>query len=204
MPTWLVLVLVLFFGCAMCSGIVNGIASAGNGVGSNTATSAQTTPTIDATATQDAQNQQATVNSIPTDTPVPTDTPIPTPSSAQIEKAYKAMTTSTTVDNLDKDGNNDKGKDVSFTCKILNFVKDDSGNTAGANVEAPDSFSASIVQIAFPSGTDLSKLNQGDVLVIWGTDGGVFSGTNAFGATVQEVGVTVLYMTDQTTNYQTH
>lgn len=65
MPTWLVLVLVLFFGCAMCSGIVNGIASAGNGVGSNTATSAQTTPTIDATATQDAQNQQATVNAVP-------------------------------------------------------------------------------------------------------------------------------------------
>jgi hypothetical protein len=110
---------------------------------------------------------------------------------------------SITVDNLDKDGNIDKGKDVHFTCKILKFVKDDSGNTAGANVEAPDSYSTSIIQIAFTSGTDVTKLNEGDILEVWGTDGGVFSGQNAFGGTVQEVGIAAQYMTDKTTNYQT-
>ena len=157
-----------------------------------------------------AANQSGSVNNTsasatdtlaPTDTP--TDTPVPTLSSTQVEKVYKASTTSITVDNLDKEGNNDKGKDVHFTCKILKFVKDNSGNTAGANVEAPDSYSTSIIQIAFPSGTDVTKLNEGDILEVWGTDEGVFSGQNAFGGTVQEVGIAAQYMTDNTTNYQT-
>ncbi len=91
-----------------------------------------------------AANQSGSVNNTsasatdtlaPTDTP--TDTPVPTLSSTQVEKVYKASTTSITVDNLDKEGNNDKGKDVHFTCKILKFVKDNSGNTAGANVITP-------------------------------------------------------------------
>jgi len=157
-----------------------------------------------------AANQSGSVNNTsasatdtlaPTDTP--TDTPVPTLSPTQVEKVYKASTTSITVDNLDKEGNNDKGKDVHFTCKILKFVKDNSGNTAGANVEAPDSYSTSIIQIAFPSGTDVTKLNEGDILEVWGTDQGVFSGQNAFGGTVQEVGIAAQYMIDKTTNYQT-
>ena len=41
------------------------------------------------------------------------------------------------------------------------------------------------------------------ILEVWGTDGGVFSGQNAFGGTVQEVGIAAQYMTDKTTNYQT-
>ncbi len=142
----------------------------------------------------------ATDTPAPTDTP--TDTPVPTLSPAQVEKVYKASTSSTTVINLDKEGNNDKGKDVHFTCQILKFVKDDSGNTAGANVAAPDSDS-SIIQILFPSGTDLTKLNEGDIVEVWGTDEGVFSGQNAFGGTVQEVAIAAQYMTDETTNYQT-
>jgi hypothetical protein len=104
---------------------------------------------------------------------------------------------------LDKDGNADNGKDVHFTCKILKFVKDDSGNTAGANVESPDSYSTSVIQVIFPSGTDITQLNEGDTLEVWGTDQGVFSGKNAFGGDVQEVGVGSLYMTDTTTGYQT-
>jgi len=83
-------------------------------------------------------------------------------------------------------------------------VKDDSGNTAGANVESPDTYSSAVVQISFPSGTDLSQLNEGDIVKVWGNNGGVFSGKNAFGGDVQEVGVGTLYLTDQTTGYQTH
>lgn len=90
-----------------------------------------------------------------------------------------------------------------FICKILNFVKDDNGNTAGANVEAPDSYSPSVIQIAFPSSTDITQLNQGDILEVWGIDEGVYSGQNAFGATVQEVGIGGRYITDTTTHYQT-
>ena len=102
---------------------------------------------------------------------------------------------------MDKDGNNDQGNDVHFTCSILSFVKDSSGNTAGANVDDPNS--SSVIQVAFPDGTDLSQLNTGDTLEVWGTDDGTSSGTNAYGATIQEVGVSAAYMTDQTTGYST-
>jgi hypothetical protein len=131
-------------------------------------------------------------------TVAPTKAP-PTVSPAQLETAYKASTINTTVATLDKDGNVDNGKDVHFTSTILNFVKDDSGNTAGANVDDPNT--SGVIQVVFPQGTDLSRLNTGDTLEVWGTDAGVSSGPNAFGATVQEVGIGALYMTDQTTGY---
>ena len=120
----------------------------------------------------------------------------------QSEQAYKDSSMSTIVDQLDKDGNADQGKVVQFTCQLLKFVKDSNGNTAGANVTAQNT--SGIIQVIFPSGTDLSQINEGDIITVWGTDKGVFSGQNAFGATVQEVGVEARYITDQTTGYQTH
>ena len=147
-------------------------------------------------ATQDIATQ------VPTQQPTiaPTPKPTPTVSAAQLEATYKASTTNTTIATLDKDGNADQGKDVHFTCTILNFVKDSNGNTAGANVDDPNT--SGVVQIAFPAITDLSQLNTGDTLEVWGTDGGTSSGQNAFGATIQEVVVSANYMTDKTTNYQ--
>jgi len=125
----------------------------------------------------------------------------PSPSSGLSESDFKALSTDTTVDTLDKDGNQDKGLNVHFTCTIMRFVKDSNGNTAGANVD--QGLTASVIQVAFPSGTDLNKLNTGDTLEVWGMDEGTFSGPNLFGATVQEVVVQAAYMTDQTTGYQT-
>jgi hypothetical protein len=157
-----------------------------------------TSPTSD--ATQPAQDTQPVQQAQPTQAqPTVAPTQVPTVSSAQLETVYKASTTSTTVATLDKDGNVDQGKDVHFTATILNFVKDDSGNTAGANVDDPNT--SGVIQVAFPSGTDLSQLNTGDTLEVWGTDDGTSSGANAFGATVQEVGISALYLTDQTTGY---
>lgn len=187
---------ILLFSCAICGVIGGGLSQASN---TGSATAAQV-------ATPVGQAIQPT--SVPTDTPtpVPTDTPTPVPTPtetpAQIEADYKASTTNTTVINLDKDGSADAGKDVHFTCQILNFVKDSTGNTAGANVDTQDSYSSSVIQVAFTPGTDLTQLNQGDILEVWGTDQGVSSGTNAYGGTVQEVGITAEYMNDQTTNYQ--
>src|SRR6266704_1064153 len=114
---------------------------------------------------------------------------------------FRATAQETTVENLDKDGNAAKGANVFFTCKISSFVKDDSGNTAGANVNGTDTTTFAVVQVGFPAGTDISKVNQGDTLEIWGTDQGVFSGQNALGGTVQEVGITAVYMVDVTTGY---
>ena len=123
-----------------------------------------------------------------------------TASSTLSEPEYKASAIDITVANLDKDSNADKGKDVHFTATIINFVKDSNGNTAGANVD--NGFTSGVVQVEFPSGTDLSKVNTGDTIEVWGFDQGSFSGTNGFGATVQEVAVSAVYMTDQTTTYQ--
>jgi hypothetical protein len=92
--------------------------------------------------------------------------------------------------------------DQHFTGKILNFVKDSTGNTAGANVTDLDASSPSVIQVAFPANTDVTQLNAGDVLEVWGNNQGVSSGPNAFGATVQEAVMEARYMNDQTTNYQ--
>ena len=149
-------------------------------------------------ATQVAQATQAPTQ--PQDTPTQPPTQAPTVSPAQLEATYKASTTDITVATLDKDGNADNGKDVHFTATISNFVKDSSGTTVGANVT--DASVSSFIQIGFPAGTDLSQLNAGDTVEVWGLDGGTASGTNAFGATIQEVVVAAQYMTDQTTGYQ--
>jgi len=117
-------------------------------------------------------------------------------------KSYRTNN-KTTVENLDKDSNADKGKNVFFTCTISSFVKDDSGNTAGANVRGTDTSSFTFIQVGFPANTDITKLNTGDTLQVWGTDQGVFSGKNGFGATIQEVEVTALYMMDVTSSYNT-
>ena len=117
------------------------------------------------------------------------------------QSQYKAITTYTTEENIDKDGNNDKGKDVHFLCQIVNFVKDSNGNTSGANVDGNSH--SGFVQVTFPANTNLTKLIAGDTLEVWGVDEGTFSGNNAFGATVQEVVISAAYMTDVTTTYDT-
>ncbi len=141
---------------------------------------------------------------VPTPIPTPSPTPISTPTEtpAQTEADYKASTTSITVSNIDKDGNADQGADQHFTGEILGFVKDATGNTAGANVTDPEASSPSVIQVAFPDGTDVTQLNAGDTLEVWGNNQGVSSGSNAFGATIQEAGIDAQYMNDTTTNYQ--
>ena len=113
--------------------------------------------------------------------------------------AFRASATDTTIATLDKNGNANQHTNVHFICTILDFVKDSNGNTAGANVDDPDS--SGVVLVAFPIGTDLSQLNRGDTIEVWGIDDGVSTGKNAFGGDVQEVGITIVSMTDQTTGY---
>jgi hypothetical protein len=115
------------------------------------------------------------------------------------EGTYKLNTTASTVTSLDKAGSAGANAAVSFTCTIGNFVKDSNGMTAGANVNDPSS--NSVIQVAFPAGTDITRLNSGDVLEVWGTDQGASSGQNGFGVTIQEVVIHAKYVSDQTTGY---
>src|SRR5450755_2511359 len=116
-------------------------------------TTASTQAPQTAPATQPAS--KATAKPKPTPKPTPTLTP------AQIEAGYKLITTDTTVTGLDKDGNAGQGKDVHFTCSISGFVKDSSGNTAGANVTDVNA-SGSVIQVAFTPGTDVTQMNEND------------------------------------------
>ena len=115
---------------------------------------------------------------------------------------YKANATNTDVASLDKNGSAGQGTDVHFICTIVRFVKDSTGVTAGANVTDSASSSGSFIQVIFTPSTDITKLNTGDVLEVWGNDQGASSGTNAFGATIQEVVIQAQYMIDQTTVYR--
>lgn len=186
------------FSFARGGGGISNILSSTN----STTTATSTSPTQVPTTTAKNIVQTSKPTAIPTQKPTPTPTPEPTQSPQQIEASYKATTTDTTVADVDKQGNNYKGQNIHFTARIINFVKDDSGTTAGANVDNLNDGTSSVIQIAFPIGVDLSRLNQQDIVEVWGTDGGTFSGTNGFGATVQEVVVESLYITDQTNGYQ--
>ena len=152
--------------------------------------------------------QQVTTQPVPTlaptevPQPTPTVAPLPTQSPAQVEKAFKSRTQATTIATLDKQGNAYKYIKVHFTGTLSSFVKNSDGITDAANVRDPNS--SGVILIAFPSGIDLEKLNEGDTLEVWGIDAGMISGTNAFGATIQEVAVVAMYITDKTTGYATH
>src|SRR5579872_25873 len=155
---WIILSIVggvLVLSCVICSVIGSFLPKSS----STDRAAANPTVTSIATATKAAQVVQPTVKPTATPTPVPSPTPVPTETSAQIEADYKTSTINTTVAKLDKDGTADVGKDVHFTCTIVNFVKDSTGNTAGANVSNDDT--ASIIQVGFTSGTDITQLNTG-------------------------------------------
>ena len=140
-----------------------------------------------------APAQDTTVSPLPTETPTP----------AQIVPPYdKSAYTATTVGTLDKLGAAGKGQFIHFSARLFHFVKDEAGMTVGANVSGVGSESA-VLQMIFPARTDLTRLNVGDTIEAWGYDAGVFSGTNAYGGTVQTVVVLAVYLTDQTTNYST-
>lgn len=189
----------VWFGCGVLIALIIIIGAIIGGI----VQAASSTPSSDTSSTQATAQPTTVPTPTPTLAPTPTPTPKPAPtmSPAQLEHIYKISATSTTVAALDKDGNADQDHIVHFTCTIFGFVKDSSGNTAGANVDDPNT--SGVIQVAFPSGTDLSQLNTGDTLEVWGIDGGTSTGQNAFGATIQEVGVAAQYMTDQTTGYST-
>jgi hypothetical protein len=181
------------FACTICSAAMAGIA------GANHDTTAQST--IASTPAPKPTHQVVRLASTPTPNPTPTPTPNPTPTEdpAQTEAAYKQSTTFTTVADIDKNGSDEAGKNINFNATIVNFVKDDSGKTAGANVTDGN---GTTIQIAFAPTTDITQLNAGDMIEVWGVSQGVSSGQNAFGATIQEAVVFEMFITDKTNGYQ--
>jgi hypothetical protein len=123
-------------------------------IGSLSSTPSSTNENQTGSSTQTSSQIQSTqdiATQVPTQQPTlaPTPKPTPTVSAAQLEATYKAITTDTTIATLDKDGNADQGKDVHFTCTLLNFVKDSNGNTAGANVDDPNNIGCGANSFSF-------------------------------------------------------
>jgi hypothetical protein len=112
----------------------------------------------------------------------------------------------TTVTMLNKEGNSYKGMHVFFIGALKNFVQVPDGSAA--TVSDPnavfDSNASGVIAIEFPTGTDLEKVNTGDTLAVWGIDAGTVSETNTLKVSIQEVIVTAVYITDDTTGYATH
>ena len=89
---------------------------------------------------------------------------------------------------------------VTFTADIVNFLQDSSGNTTAMNVSDPND-PTSVAYVQLSSTADVSQMNKGDIIVIWGDGQGSVSGKNSYGGTVNQAGLTEVYLNDQTSNY---
>ena len=126
----------------------------------------------------------------------------PTPTPIIDEYDFKKTSFSTTVEQVNNEGNKYKGDRITFDGEIDNFALGTDGKTAGANVSDPYNQSdLSVVQLAFPSGTNTTKLSNNDTLTIWGYDEGSFPGRSNDGTTINETLIQVVYMNDLTSNY---
>lgn len=168
----------------MCGGIVSAI----NGGASTTTGNASGGSAALAAA-------QPTATFAPTATDAPPPTAVPTQSPSQ----YKKSAQNVGVADIAKDPNSFEGKTVTFQAVILNFARDSNGNPVAANIDGPD-YSGPI-QIEFSPGISVKDINQNDTITVWGQGAGSFSGTNAYGATIQEGAVYEVYLHDSTTGY---
>jgi hypothetical protein len=92
------------------------------------------------------------------------------------------------------------GTSVTFQATIVNFLQDSSGDTTAMNVSDPNDVTSELyVQLSLYA--DVTQMNKGDTITIWGDGQGTVSGKNAFGGTITEAAVTEVYLTDTTTGY---
>jgi ribose 5-phosphate isomerase RpiB len=90
---------------------------------------------------------------------------------------------------------------VTFTATIDDFLQNSSGETAAMNVTDPND-PTSVLYVQLSLWADVTQMNKGDTVVIWGTGEGTVSGKNGFGGSIQEAAVQENYLTDTTTGYQ--
>jgi hypothetical protein len=99
--------------------------------------------------------------------------------------------------------NSYKGKGLVFQCSVSSFLKDDNGDVAALNCDDPNDFS-SYVQVGISKDTDATKINQDDLVKVYGMGLGATSGTNAYGGQITTGAVMGLYMNDLTSGYKNY
>ncbi len=157
-----------------------------------------TTTTTLATTSKSPPTTAAQTTTPPTTSP-PTTSP-PAVSQAQIVQKYEATAQNVPVSDLAKDPSQYNGKTVTVTATIYDFLQDSSGNTTAMNVQDPNDPSSDLY-VQLSNSANVTKMNKGDTIVIWGDGAGVVSATNAFGGAINEATVSEVYLSDQTTGY---
>lgn len=160
-------------------------------------------PTSTTTSKQMTNHQvkQMTVKAAPTLRPTKKLRPTPTnsPTLAYDSNGFPLNAHETShviVSQIAKEPSQYNNKWLIFTCDVASFAKGSSGNATAINCSDPNDIT-SIIQID-ASGWDLTQINQGDTINVYGQGEGSFSGQNAFGTTVQESLVFGLYFNDTT------
>lgn len=142
----------------------------------------------------------SSITSSTADSPIAKPVPTPTPNPEKIKADFKASATQITVSEIAKDPNYWKQLPITFNAKIINFVQDSQGNTVAANVSDPNDYS-SIIQLQFSILLDISQVNKGDLVTVWGMGLGSFSGQNSYGASINEGAAKESYLKDLTNGY---
>ena len=155
-----------------------------------------TAGTKSTTATTTTPAATTTAPAATTTTPAATTTTLPL---AQARAAYKASAQPVTVSQLVNDPSYYNGDVVEVGGTIVSFVHDSSGDPVGMNLSGTDAVADLYVQLS--STADVTQMNTGDTVTIWGDGAGTTSGTNAFGATLNFATIDEVYLTDATSGY---
>ncbi len=135
-----------------------------------------------------------------TEVPKPSSSPTPTPTDIPHDaNGFPENYQNVTVANLSKAPSDYNNKTIVFTCDVLSFPKDSSGNATAINCSDPNDY-GSIVQID-ATVYDVTKINTGDTINIYGQGAGAFTGKNAYGGDVTESLVSGMYINDITSGY---
>jgi hypothetical protein len=162
----------------------------------------QTTATTENTT---GQNNDSTSKDTPTITPTeaPTDTPKPTLTPQQIIANFEKDAQTITVADIYKSPNSYKGKSLIFTCSVSGFPKDENGDVGALNCDDPNAYGSN-VQIGISKETDVTKINENDLIKVYGLGAGAMQGKNAFGGDITTGGIVGLYINDLTTGYKNY
>jgi hypothetical protein len=112
--------------------------------------------------------------------------------------AYKAATQPVTIAQLANVPSQYKGKHLTVSGTIYNFLQDAKGNTTALNLFDGTS---SDIQVLFSKTLAPAQMNKGDTIVVWGTGTGTIVTTNALGGVINESTVQEVYLYDSTTGY---
>jgi hypothetical protein len=149
-----------------------------------------------------SQPSPSASTSTPTTQPAPTTTTAPPPTPQQIQSgivsAYKAATQPVTIAQLANVPSQYKGKHLTVSGTIYNFLQDAKGNTTALNLFDGTS---SDIQVLFSKTLAPAQMNKGDTIVVWGTGTGTIVTTNALGGVINESTVQEVYLYDSTTGY---